>query len=214
MRDCPLVRQTLGEVLHKLRPADRFRVACVDVAARPLDDGWQKAGGPEVEKALERFDREFCLGGTDFDVILAEATALFDEKSPRRRLVVYLGDGGQTDAGDKLDVLIGRLAHRLQDAHSPLVAVLARGSDEGADADGLRSPGRAAGWCSTWSARRSPSGTSTPGSRRGCPARNKSSRLKSKAPSRTTCTTRPPGFPIGRSTSSVASARGRNCGSR
>ncbi|MCX7428046.1 MAG: VIT domain-containing protein, partial [Planctomycetia bacterium] len=131
MRDCPLVRQKLGEVLHKLRPADRFRVACVDVGARPLDDRWQKSGGPEVEKALGRFDQEFCLGGTDFDVALAEATALFDEKSPRRRLVICLGDGGQTDAGDKVNVLIGRLANRLQDAHAPLVAVLARGSEKG-----------------------------------------------------------------------------------
>ena len=97
MRNNPLLRQSLGMVLHGLRSADRFRLVCVDVAARPLGAAWLPAGGPEVETALAQYDRQFPLGGTDLSKSLREAVGAFNATaSGRRRLIVYVGDGENT----------------------------------------------------------------------------------------------------------------------
>lgn len=131
MRGCQLLRQTVGEIMHKLRPADRFRLVCVDVAARPLGGEWLPGGGTEVETALKQFDQQFSMGGTNLDAAFPEALALFEADSPRRRLVVYVGDGEQSDAGPNVDAFRKRLADRLQELHAALLGVLVRHSNEG-----------------------------------------------------------------------------------
>ena len=98
MRGCKLLGRAVRTVVHNLRPADRFRLVCVDVAGRPLHDGWLTPGEAEAEAALDGFDREFCLGGTDLAGCFQAALESFDapDAKRRRRLVVYVGDGEDT----------------------------------------------------------------------------------------------------------------------
>ena len=83
MRYCPLRRHALRTIVNNLRPADRFRLLCVNAAARPLHDGWLAAGSAEAAAALARFDQEFSLGGVDLNACFHQALKSFQQSAPR-----------------------------------------------------------------------------------------------------------------------------------
>lgn len=123
MRKNNLLPKALRSVLHNLRPCDRFQVACIDVAARPLTDGWLTPDTAARQAVLARFDQEFCLGGTDLVTSFREAVARFDPKNPnRRRVCLYLGDGEDTLARLAPDRLPENLAGQLRQAKASLFA--------------------------------------------------------------------------------------------
>ena len=96
IKDLDAVRRTVREIVQSLRPQDRVRLLCVDVAARPLHEGWLK---PDDASALKPLDQEFCLGKTDLAACLRQAVQEFPESDgPRRRLVIYVGDGADEAA--------------------------------------------------------------------------------------------------------------------
>ncbi|MEN6452220.1 MAG: hypothetical protein ABFC96_17150, partial [Thermoguttaceae bacterium] len=130
MRDCRATRQSLAEVLHKLRPTDRFRLAAVDVSVRPIGDRWQPGGGREAEAALSASDQQFALGGTDLAYAFDKALELFEPKSSARRLVVYIGDGEVDSPTDTMS-LVRRLGECIAKAHATPAIVLARESSDG-----------------------------------------------------------------------------------
>ena len=98
LRENAALRRVAGQTLRHLESRDRFRVACIDVAARFLDEGWSAANAANVERALDKFREEFFLGGTDLLAGFRQALdSAFDKPDPaRRRLVVYVGDGQDT----------------------------------------------------------------------------------------------------------------------
>jgi len=97
VKDLQSVRRAVHQVVRSLRPEDRVRLVCADVAVRPLHVGWLTPQGPKASRltqALQCLDQEFSLGGTDLDSCLREAVRAFEDKANRRRLVIYVGDGG------------------------------------------------------------------------------------------------------------------------
>jgi len=98
VKDLEPVRRAVHQVVRSLRPEDRVRLVCADVAVRPLHEGWLTPQGPKASRltqALGRLDQEFSLGGTDLEGCLREAVQAFDDPAERRRrLVIYVGDGG------------------------------------------------------------------------------------------------------------------------
>jgi len=97
VKDLQSVRRAVQRIVRSLRPEDRVRLVCADVAVRPLHEGWLTSQGPRANRltqALRRLDQEFSLGGTDLDHCLREAVQAFDGQTNRRRLVIYVGDGG------------------------------------------------------------------------------------------------------------------------
>lgn len=95
-QDLGLTRRVVRSIVGHLRPGDRVQLACVDAAIRPLHEGWLEAGSPAVEAALAALDRQFRLGAFELGACLPEAAKRFD--SPRRRLVVYVGDGHEVSS--------------------------------------------------------------------------------------------------------------------
>jgi Ca-activated chloride channel family protein len=92
--DLATYREAAGQIAAALRPSDRFRMACVDVSCRFLDDRWLAPGSPEAKAALGKLDKQFALGGSDLPKTLASAIkGAFEGPSQRRRLIVYLGSG-------------------------------------------------------------------------------------------------------------------------
>jgi len=97
VKDLQPVRRAVHQVVRSLRPEDRVRLVCADVAVRPLHEGWLMPQGPKASRltqALRRLDQEFSLGGTDLESCLREAVQAFEDQANRRRLVIYVGDGG------------------------------------------------------------------------------------------------------------------------
>jgi hypothetical protein len=145
--DLAAVRRTVREIAQSLRPQDRLRVWCIDVAPRPLHEGWLKPAA--TASALEQLDREFCLGKSDLDACLRAAVDEFGgQAGRRRRLAIYVGDGaGGEAAGDALqasDPASPRVAPAgLRDSGVVLVAVGVQRAD--ATTDYLRSLVDAAG---------------------------------------------------------------------
>ena len=132
MRGQAAVRRSVRSIVHNLRPADRFRLVCVDVAARPLHPGWLEPGEADAEAALARFQEEFCLGGTNLDVSLREALKSFDTPAAkRRRLVVYIGDGQDTLGSLDDEELPAVLARRLKEAEAALFGVVVGRDEQG-----------------------------------------------------------------------------------
>ena len=214
MRDCPLVRRTLGDVLHKLRPADRFRVACVDVAARaagrPMADGRRarsRAGACAVRsRVLPRRDRFRRRPGRGDRPVRREVAPAATGDLPWRR---------RADRRRRQDGRARRAAGTLP-ARGTCAAGGRAGSRQrqGADVDGRDRPGvRRTG------VRPGRLGDGRPGPRRLAWLGLAQSRANRQDRSRR----RRGGGPVlpdrlaprsARSTSSVASARGRSCGWR
>ena len=78
---------------------------CVNVAARPLDDGWLAAGSAEAAAALARFDQEFCLGSVNLAACFGQALKSFRQSAAaappgalRRRRRRYRAGRGQGEA--------------------------------------------------------------------------------------------------------------------
>jgi len=126
MRGCRLLRSAVGDILRKLRPEDRFRLACVDLGVRPLGKEWLTGEGENTAAALEAFDNEFFLGATDLGASLDEAAQLFDESSDRRRLIVYVGDGRQSGENVDFETRQAQIVARLAEADAALIGVLVR----------------------------------------------------------------------------------------
>ncbi len=87
------VRDEIRRILEHLRPDDRFRLFGADVSLRPMHDQWLSPDDEQIASALERFEQEFCLGGTDMQACLHEAAEAFDQAGENRRMVIYVGDG-------------------------------------------------------------------------------------------------------------------------
>ena len=119
--DLGAVRRTVREVVQSLRPKDRVRLLCVDVAGRPLHEGWLKPGDAA---ALQGLDQEFCLGKTDLDACLRQAVKEFSGPAgKRRRLIIYVGDGADETA-PIVDLAGKRLSPEwLEESGATLVAV-------------------------------------------------------------------------------------------
>jgi Vault protein inter-alpha-trypsin domain/von Willebrand factor type A domain len=121
------VRKATRTIIHALRAEDRVRLACVDVGARPLGDGWLAAHRNGSGQLLAGLEREFVLGGTDLETSLTEALRLFDTSpSSRRRMVIYLGDGADTLSHRTPKELRSILADRMGDFRMPLFSVVLR----------------------------------------------------------------------------------------
>ena len=139
-RTLRLLRQAVRTVVRNLRPADRFRLGCVDVDHRPLTDGWLKPESPAAGAALEAFDKQFALGATDLGKsILGALKAFNDSPDERRRLIVYVGDGVSTQSrlGER------SLIDGLDDVDATVVAIQLR--DDAAGRRFLRKMARATG---------------------------------------------------------------------
>ncbi|HID77369.1 MAG TPA: hypothetical protein EYP56_15410, partial [Planctomycetaceae bacterium] len=134
MMECGELNSAVATVVNNLMPGDRFRLMALDVAARPLHDGWAGAGTRRADEVLLDFEEQFCLGGTGLVAGLSEALKSFpraDGDSGRRRLVIYVGDGEETmidRADDRLDT---QLAQQLEEAEAAFVALVARSSANG-----------------------------------------------------------------------------------
>lgn len=98
MRGATTVTGAVRTVLHNLGPKDRLRLMAVDVAARPIHDGWVAGGSEDLEGVLEAFQQEFCLGGTDLATSFQQAFESFPQgEDVRRRVMIYVGDGDDSD---------------------------------------------------------------------------------------------------------------------
>ncbi len=105
MGDRTRLRQAVRTIAKSLRAQDRFQLGCVDAGFRPLTKAWVAPQTAAADVALASFDREFFLGETDFEAGLRGAVGALAKNDPgRRRLIVYIGDGGlradQTLAGE------------------------------------------------------------------------------------------------------------------
>ncbi len=102
------VRQAVRTLVRTLRPQDRFRLACADVALRPLDEDWLAPETAAAKEVLARFEQQVFLGASDLPEVLRTAAGLVEQVPPapnhaddpgnehptvRRRFVVYVGDG-------------------------------------------------------------------------------------------------------------------------
>jgi hypothetical protein len=123
MRGSGRLRHAVPAIVHNLRAEDRFRLVCIDAAARPVGQGWATADSPEGRAALVSFEQEFCLGGTNLTESITEALKQFDPASPRRRLVIYIGDGEDTLSEVKA-TRDDRLAKKLEEAKAMLFSLL------------------------------------------------------------------------------------------
>ncbi len=124
MRGRAEVAEIVGRVIDHLRPEDRVRLVCVDVAARPMHEGWLSPDSAELTDARSRFGNEFCLGGIDLVGSLHEAVAsLPPVEAGRRRLAVYVGSGGDTLAPSTEPELVQALTRLLNEARLPLLAM-------------------------------------------------------------------------------------------
>ncbi len=101
MRDGELLRSTVRTIAANLRAEDRFRLGCVDAEYRPLTADWTTVGFPEAAAALETLTKQLPLGATNlWGAVSSAAEAFNDSPRERRRVVIYIGDGMNTDGGN------------------------------------------------------------------------------------------------------------------
>jgi von Willebrand factor type A domain len=82
----------LDSLLAGLGPNDRVHLMAVDVNAVPMNEGFVRAGSPEMQAALAKLRQRVPLGATDLDAGLrAAATSLTSSKAAKT--VIYMGDG-------------------------------------------------------------------------------------------------------------------------
>lgn len=137
------VRQAVRTVVRNLRPGDRFRLACADVALRPLGDEWIAPETPAAREVLARFEQQVFLGASDLSEVLQTAAGLIAQApavpeqennkaaAARRRLVVYVGDGVDTKSEITSRELAGKVSERLNKAGARFVAALVRDDARG-----------------------------------------------------------------------------------
>lgn len=83
-----LIDTTRG-VVAALRPEDRFRIVCADVAARPLHDGWVQVGTAEEAKVLDDLSSQLALGVSYLDHSIHDAVEIWkDQPHQRRRILI------------------------------------------------------------------------------------------------------------------------------
>ncbi|MBX9791557.1 MAG: hypothetical protein K2Y37_21765 [Pirellulales bacterium] len=140
------VRQAVRTVVGFLRSTDRFRLACADVALRPLGDEWLAPDTPAARESLQRFEQQVFLGASDLAEVLLGAARVFDEApataeppaakskqqpAARRRLVVYVGDGVDTSGEVTPRELANQVASRLKGTGAKFVAAIVRDDSRG-----------------------------------------------------------------------------------
>jgi hypothetical protein len=102
IKSIDLLRPVLHTLIRNARPQDRLRLVCTDVSLRPLHEGWLMPGTPGIAKALDQFERQFCVGGNDMVTTCESVTSQFATSGDaeavkiRRRVVVYVGEGIST----------------------------------------------------------------------------------------------------------------------
>jgi len=132
VKDLDFTRGTVRQILEGLRPQDRVRLVCVDVAARPLHEGWLKAGPSARGKALRQLDREFALGGTELRACLHESLQAFDAPAEqRRRLVVCVGDAVDETTDASLIAAAKNDAQRLDEVQAVFIGIALPGAVPG-----------------------------------------------------------------------------------
>src|SRR5262245_59106348 len=82
----------LNSLLAGLGPNDRVHLMAVDVNAVPMNEGFARAGSPEMQAALAKLGQRVPLGATDLDAGLRAAAASL-AGSKAAKTVIYLGDG-------------------------------------------------------------------------------------------------------------------------
>ncbi|MGD9644927.1 MAG: VIT domain-containing protein, partial [Pirellulales bacterium] len=146
------VRQAVRSVVRNLRPIDRFRLACADVALRPLDDSWLAPGTPDARDVLAEFEQQVFLGASDLVEVLLAAGGMVgqvpevaagepagdrpagdgpDAMTDRRRLIVYVGDGINTHGEIAPGELADKVAGRINAAGAHFVAAIVRDDSRG-----------------------------------------------------------------------------------
>ncbi|HEX7377716.1 MAG TPA: VIT and VWA domain-containing protein [Pirellulales bacterium] len=94
------VRQVAASIIKNLRREDRFQLGCVDMAYRPLTQGWTVPGSPDAVEACAAVDRQLFLGETDLIGCFQQALEKsFATSEGRRRVVIYIGDAHNTVPG-------------------------------------------------------------------------------------------------------------------
>ena len=128
MRGATAVTDAVRTVVHNLGAKDRLRLMAVDVAARPVHEGWVAGGSEGTEKVLEAFRQEFCLGGTDLATTFQQALACFAEGTDiRRRVMIYVGDGDDSELTSiSARVSAKDLARKLVETNVTFVGINAR----------------------------------------------------------------------------------------
>jgi len=90
-------RAAVRTVINQLRPDDRVQLGCVDVDFRPLTNAWLAPGDAALKEAYQQLQQQVALGASELNLSLDRAAAqLMSSDSPRRKLLVYIGDGAET----------------------------------------------------------------------------------------------------------------------
>ena len=91
-------RHVVRTILRNLRDIDRFQLGCIDLAYRPLLPAWSSPTSINVQQAVASLDKQVLLGKTDYSQSLTQSIAAFgaapiQKDAPRRRILIYVGDG-------------------------------------------------------------------------------------------------------------------------
>ena len=98
MRSTDVLRTAVRTIIDNLREDDRFQLGCLDSSFRPLTNGWMSPDSESAIPALGDLDQQFPLGASHLHVTLPAALTRFeDADEQRRQIVIYLGDGADSD---------------------------------------------------------------------------------------------------------------------
>jgi hypothetical protein len=128
-----LQKKTLGMLVDRLAPADRFTVIAGDVETRALVGGLREPLPPAKARALEHVDAIEPDGASDVAKLVAAAGPVIAEAKAAGLLpvVVYLGDGvatwGETRAAE-----LERLTHEATGGATMHVVLLGKSTDPAA----------------------------------------------------------------------------------
>lgn len=90
-------RLAVRTIVNQLRPDDRVQLGCVDVDFRPLTEQWFAPGDEGLREVYQQLQQQVALGGSELNQSLHRAVAaLMSAESPRRKIMIYIGDGIET----------------------------------------------------------------------------------------------------------------------
>ena len=106
-------------------------MTAVDVDARPITDRWSAPDGEQATAAIESMGNQFALGGSNLSVSFHSALKAFDNTpADRRRIVVYVGTGGETLDKQPLRAIARSLGEQADECQARLVFVSTSGDDQ------------------------------------------------------------------------------------
>jgi tetratricopeptide (TPR) repeat protein len=88
-----LSSEVVREILNRVHPHDRVRLAAIDVTCEPLSDGFFAASDAKTEEGFARLLKRTPLGSTDIVRGLDGAVDMFGDAEERVRRLIYVGDG-------------------------------------------------------------------------------------------------------------------------